>query len=166
MTLDADGAQNNSNAGLALFHSPNNTIGVTTGNLFSANGSGIWIYGPESSGNVIQHNAIGTDLSLTQADGNGVGVLIQDAPDNQIGIVGSGNLISGNKSVGVQIGAGRQCDAQPRPAEPHRHGHHRAWLRSPTALVGSWLEREQLTTSSEDLPGHRTSSPVTLSSAC
>ena len=103
VTLDADGLVHNSNAGLTLFHSPNNIVGVTTGNLLSGNGNGIWIYGPESSGNVIQHNAIGTDLALTQADGNGVGVLVQDAPNNQIGIVGSGNLISGNRVAGVQL---------------------------------------------------------------
>ncbi len=104
VTLDANNLRNNSNAGLSIWHSPNNTVGVTTGNVISGNpNNGIWIYGLDSSGNVIQQNAIGTDLSRSIADGNGTGVLIQDAPGNQIGVPGSGNVISGNKSVGVQV---------------------------------------------------------------
>ena len=51
-----------------------NTIGGTTagaGNVISANrGNGIWITGTGTTGVVVQHNFIGTDVTGTMALGN------------------------------------------------------------------------------------------------
>jgi titin len=58
------------------------------------------------SGNVVQGNYIGTDVTGTQPLGNGLGVWIESGSDNLIGgqAAGEANLISGNGS-GVFISA-------------------------------------------------------------
>jgi hypothetical protein len=104
----------------------NNTVGGTTsdlGNLLSGNGStamtspfpiigaGVQIaqffgFGPDT-GNVVEGNRIGTDVSGTSALGNlNQGVAIQaGASNNLIGgtAPGAGNVISGNSQDGVVI---------------------------------------------------------------
>ena len=92
--------------GVAIFRSANNTIGGTTanaGNLISGNpGAGIDI--DDAEGNLIQGNFIGTDVTGLAALGNGRGIYIEEAPDNQIGgtEAGAGNVISAN-SIGIYI---------------------------------------------------------------
>ena len=69
----------------------NNTIGGTAagaGNVISANGNyGIWITGAGTTGVVVQHNLIGTDITGTAALGNGYsGVQIDSgAANNTVG---------------------------------------------------------------------------------
>src|SRR5207248_1886604 len=105
----------------------NNVVGGTTAadrNLISGNSlEGISVFasggGPalaptasaDPSGNRVQGNYIGTDLSGTHALGNGIGVLVANGrnfvtSDNLIGGVedGAGNLISGN-DTGISIGS-------------------------------------------------------------
>jgi len=92
----------------------NNTIGGTTPaarNVMSGNNAnGILILGGSATGNVVQGNYIGTDVTGTVDLGNtfsGVGIL-NSASGNTIGgtAPGAGNVISGNGTVGVGCGAG------------------------------------------------------------
>jgi Calx-beta domain len=100
--------------GVWLNGAPNNTIGSTSAserNVISANVfTGVRITGAGASGNVVRGNLIGTDITGTRALGNGFdGIFINNAPNNVIGgtSAGSGNVASGNGSVGLQIfGAG------------------------------------------------------------
>jgi large repetitive protein len=99
-------ALGNTQDGLTIFNSPNNTVGGSAPgeqNLISGNGFvGVRIVGTGSFGNLVQHNLIGTDVTGTQAVPNGFdGVFIDGAPNNTIG--GAGNVISGNAQIGVQI---------------------------------------------------------------
>ena len=89
-----------------------NTIGGTTAgsaNLISGNdGPGVLIVNFGCTENLIQGNAIGTDISGTRAVPNqGSGVFITQAPDNTIGPV---NLISGNRDHGISIGIRKELD--------------------------------------------------------
>ncbi len=96
-------------SGVDIFGSPNNTIGGTTSgarNLISGNGDnsgftgGIYITGPDSQGNRVLGNYIGTNANGTADLGNvGAGVIIDDnASNNFVGGTASGsrNVISGN----------------------------------------------------------------------
>ncbi len=112
-------ALGNGNVGGILLYStsPNNTIGGTApgaGNLISGNaGPGVQIGGGDDSGttgNVVQGNFIGTDVTGTAALGNQYGVWVAQGGD-QSTIGGSSpsarNVISGNIRDGVLIsGAG------------------------------------------------------------
>ncbi len=97
--------------GVAGDAASNATIGGTTagaGNVISANGNwGIWISGAGTTGVVVQHNLIGTDLTGTAALGNAYsGVQIDSgAANNTIGgtTAGSGNLIANNQGPGVTV---------------------------------------------------------------
>jgi hypothetical protein len=87
---------------------PGNTIGGATanaGNLISANGdAGIYLITSGATGNLIQGNKIGTDITGNLALGNAYeGIYLQDAPTNTIGgaAPGAGNLISANHRGGV-----------------------------------------------------------------
>ena len=93
-----------------------NTIGGTAlgaGNLISGNpGFGVYMTNA-ASGNLIEGNRIGTDVTGTIALGNGVGVDLEFGPSaNTIGgtTVGAGNLISGNTSSGVEITNGASAN--------------------------------------------------------
>ena len=84
-----------------------NTVGGTTpgaGNLISGNTlAGISL---ASASGPVQGNFIGTDVTGTQALGNGTGISITDVlPGQVIGgtAAGAGNLISGNRSDGLDI---------------------------------------------------------------
>lgn len=88
-----------------------------TANLISGNdGPGISIINFGCTGNVVQGNLIGTNLSGTRAVANlGSGVFITNAPDNIIGAAVFGemtNLISGNRDHGVAIGIRKDLDGR------------------------------------------------------
>ena len=71
-------------------------------NLICANGTGILMLG--SSGNVIQGNYIGTDVSARYDLGNaGDGVFLQGTPFSTIGGPGAGNIIVNNAGYGIDL---------------------------------------------------------------
>ncbi len=91
-------------------HSTFNIVGGTTEserNIISGNRrDGVIIALPSSSSNRVIGNYIGTNKDgLASVPNLGNGVLLFDAPDNQIGgsSVGEGNVISGNAQSGVRI---------------------------------------------------------------
>jgi len=94
--------------GIWFNFSADNLVGGTAahaGNVISGNtGANIQITGLEASGNTLQGNFIGTDVTGTVALENGRPIQIFDAPENVIGGVGPGaaNVISGN-SPGITI---------------------------------------------------------------
>jgi hypothetical protein len=86
-----------------------NVIGGTdpgAGNLISGNTFGGVGFAPEAYDNLLEGNYIGTDVTGTQALGNGTGVGDSAFVGNTIGGTspGAGNLISGNRGDGVSIG--------------------------------------------------------------
>ncbi len=100
----------NSQEGVLIANSPNNTIGgttITSVNLISANHSGLVITGSPSTGNVVQGNLIGTDVSGKLSLGNELdGVYINSgASSNLIGgsSAAAGNTIAFNRRDGVRI---------------------------------------------------------------
>ena len=104
----------NGDRGIELDDAPDNTIGGTAtgaGNLISGNSDdGIGLKDPTSTGNLIQGNYIGTNITGTAALGNsGDGIYVfDDAGDNTIGgtAAGAGNLISGNTDDGIDLDPG------------------------------------------------------------
>src|SRR5204862_352581 len=91
-----------------------NSVGgplATQLNLISDNGEdGVFLSDPGTTGNLVQGNYVGTEITATDFLGNaGNGVtLANGASANTIGGpaatgVSSGNLISGNRSVGVYV---------------------------------------------------------------
>ncbi len=97
------------NFGVFLDHAPNDTIGTAGagGNVISGNYyAGIYVYYLTSSGNAIQANYIGTDLTGNNDRGNlRYGIVLDSAANNIIGgtVSLSGNVISGNDSAGIYI---------------------------------------------------------------
>jgi hypothetical protein len=98
--------------GISIFGGgASNTIGGTAvgaGNLISGNGwDGVAIVGAGTTGNLVQGNLIGTDVTGTKSLGNVLpGVIVFDgATANTIGgdAAGDGNVISGNQNDGVVI---------------------------------------------------------------
>src|SRR5262249_29260046 len=88
-----------------------NTIGGTTPaarNLISGNGDhGVEIFGGKVSGNIVEGNFIGTNVTAAAALGNaldGVGIFL-GATGNTVGgtVAGAGNVIPGNGADGVEI---------------------------------------------------------------
>ena len=115
--------------GLLILDSTGNSIGGTddlAANIISGNNlSGISISGTAASGNVVLGNRIGTARSGTQAVGNGQdGVLIDSALSNTIGgtAAGAGNLISANRSHGIEIGGTAADPARMNAIEGNRIG--------------------------------------------
>jgi len=105
----------NAEGGVNIFNGASeNTIGGSTAaaaNVISGNhGSGIFLTGAGTSGNAIEGNHIGTDITGTLAIGNAYqGVVIGGgASRTTIGgnAAGDGNIISGNSSDGVDIASG------------------------------------------------------------
>ena len=104
----------NTNNGITIQRSPNNTIGGSVAgarNIISGNNSnGIFIQnaGTASSGNIIQGNYIGTNVSGTAAlanSSNGISIS-GGVSDSTIGGADSAarNLISGNAGAGIAMG--------------------------------------------------------------
>ncbi|HEX8204124.1 MAG TPA: hypothetical protein VF590_26845, partial [Isosphaeraceae bacterium] len=125
--------------GVAVLDTPGNLIGGMdpgTGNAISGNRSiGVVIFGSNAVGNLVQGNAIGTDVSGSRAvDDRGAalgnlqsGVSLQDAGSNTIGgdAPGQGNVIAGNLVHGVQVlggGASRNLIAGNRIGLDHGGG--------------------------------------------
>jgi len=80
---------------------------VGEGNLISGNTNlGVWIDSPETTGNQVLGNLIGTDISGNTDLPNYIGVIISTgSTGNQIGnaVSGGGNLISGNEYTGIHM---------------------------------------------------------------
>jgi titin len=98
----------NGETGIVVWGAPGTTIGGTTagaGNLISANGwNGITLWTSGATGNLIQGNKIGTDVTGMLALRNMYnGIYVEMGPTNTIGgvIPGAGNLISGNGTDGI-----------------------------------------------------------------
>jgi len=102
----------NAFAGVEILSSSNNIVGgavAGAGNVISANGlSGMSLSSSESTGNVVQGNYIGTDVTGTNALGNvRGGVYATNVTGNLIGgeVAGAGNIISGNLDNGIWLDA-------------------------------------------------------------
>jgi len=103
----------NESAGIALFGSNYNLIGGTiaenrnliSGNLAGQTGAGIDME-PGTTGNIVQGNYIGTDVTGKQPLPNVGGIGVLAGFNTTIGgtAPGAGNLISGNRGPGVSIG--------------------------------------------------------------
>ena len=107
--------QGNSEHGIFILNSSNNTIGGATAaasNLISGNdfhGISLVQTTGTTSGNMIRGNRIGTDVAGTAALGNGIhGVRLSAVAGNTIGgtAAGAENLISGNTQSGIKLEAG------------------------------------------------------------
>ena len=104
------GRLGNGRAGVGISGAPGNTIGGTTagaGNVLSANGdAGIYLIAGGATGNLIQGNTIGADLTGTLPLGNNSeGIYIERAASNVIGgsLSGACNLISANHVQGILL---------------------------------------------------------------
>ena len=97
------------NAGIQIVAgAQNNTIGggvPGARNVISGHESGIRIADTATTGNSVQGNYIGTDVSGSLPLGNRDGVVIENAPGNTVGgtTTGARNVISGNGYAGVWI---------------------------------------------------------------
>ena len=121
----------NRGGGVSILDSPDNILGGIepgAGNLFSGNDqNGVTIYNVNATGNVLQGNLIGTDLTGSVGLGNGLyGVIIEDAPDNTIGgtTEAARNIISGNDSSGIVL-LSRSAASVVSPTYHHQFSHHR-----------------------------------------
>ena len=84
---------------------PNNTIGgasASARNVLSGNtdDAGIWLAGPDATGNIVKGNFVGTDATGTADLGNIYGIYVfAELGANQIGGsgAGEGNVVSGNQ---------------------------------------------------------------------
>jgi hypothetical protein len=101
-------ALGNGSQGVTIDDAPGNTVGGTDQaqrNVVSGNGqAGILIINSGATGNVVQGNYVGTDLTGTVALGNTAdGIAVLNAANNTIGgvVAGAGNLSSGNHQHGV-----------------------------------------------------------------
>jgi hypothetical protein len=98
------------NNGIVLYDSGANRVGGTNSgarNVISGNhGSGVYIYGARATGNSIQGNFIGTDVTGRLVISNAAdGISVASASANLIGGSGpgEGNLLSGNGKAGVSL---------------------------------------------------------------
>ena len=99
--IDLNTVANGNRFGIQIRDSSGNTIdsNVISGN----NGSGVLVNGASSTGNVFTSNFVGTSPDGQSAIANrGAGLLIR-SPENVIGEIGQGNLVSGNTGVGLTL---------------------------------------------------------------
>ncbi len=103
----------NSNQGILIEGAVNNTVGGTTAaarNVISANQWGIQIDGATATGNLIEGNYVGTDITSNNPLGNEInGILLSNgASNNTIGGTGGGqgNVIAYNVQAGVLVESG------------------------------------------------------------
>ncbi len=92
--------------------SSNNTIGdnvifgngkFPVANLSTQGGVAVYIFGVDTSGNVVQGNKIGTHAAgIAALDNSVIGVLINQSRGNTV----QGNVISGNRHMGIEIAGG------------------------------------------------------------
>ena len=106
--LAGDKAEGNLIYGVLVNDAPNNLIGGTSPqarNVISGNAlGGVYIGFAGSSGNQVEGNFIGTDATGSAPVPNGLnGVFVDNAPNNLIGGLGTGNVISGNDGNGVTL---------------------------------------------------------------
>lgn len=101
-------ALENHGQAVAIIDTPGNTVGGTTSaarNVISGNthNDGVFIWKSRSSGNLVQGNYVGTDVTGSVALGNATGVSLNDAPNNLVGgtTPGSRNVIAGNGFAGA-----------------------------------------------------------------
>jgi hypothetical protein len=102
---DGSSALGNSQVGIAVGDgSRNNTLGPN--NVISGNGAatsqgvGVYIFGANTSGNVLQGNFIGTSAGGTRGiAGSAIGVLINESPRNLV----LNNVVAGNRVIGIEI---------------------------------------------------------------
>ena len=148
-------ALGNGKNGVYIYWSAENQIGggaAGEGNLISGNWqAGVKIELPTASNNRVLGNRIGTDVSGSVALGNqGDGVLIDQAPGNQIGggATGEGNLISGNRSNGMVVdnATGNRIernligvDLSGGHALPNLENGVQIWYSSNTSIVGNQI---------------------------
>jgi len=103
VNLNATAALGNSDSGVAI-ESAHNAI---AGNIIGGNrGTGLLIMGAAATGNMVQGNWIGTDLTAALALGNhGNGVAISSAVGNVVGGTAAtgGNVIAWNTKAGVYV---------------------------------------------------------------
>ena len=97
-------ALGNQNPGIVISGSSGNRIGGTNSgarNVISGNGNnGVYLTGASATGNLIQGNCVGTDISGGVIISNaGDGITLIGAPGNII----SGNVISGNSLAGISL---------------------------------------------------------------
>ena len=135
MGTNATGTAAAANAiGIEISGSANNTLNT---DLVSGNtGNGVVITGSGSTGNVVVSCKIGTNAAGTAALANGGdGVLIGGASGNTIGgtVAGARNIISGNRTDGVEITARHDRQHGRRQLHRHRRDRHRR--------PGQWVTR-------------------------
>jgi titin len=104
ITPSGTGALGNGNDGVFVYGTGGNLIGGTNTaacNVISGNGGdGVSLYGATATGNVIQGNYIGLNLSGGGSVSNmNNGILLNGAVSNTIG----GNVISGNRFSGIYL---------------------------------------------------------------
>jgi hypothetical protein len=129
--LDAGGttALNNFQDGGVVVEAPNVTIGGTAagaGNVISGSASsGVSLATPAATGDVVEGNYIGTDVSGTHAAANLYGVVSFDgASGGTIGdaTAGAGNVIAFNRLVGVVVLDGSSTGNSIRGNSIHDNG--------------------------------------------
>lgn len=108
--LDVSGTQALMNVvGIGVNDAQNNQIGGSTtasGNLISGNQIGVTLQSSRATGNLVMGNLIGTNAAGDTAVPNDYGIqIVLGAHNNTIGgdVAGAGNLISGNRIVGLAI---------------------------------------------------------------
>ncbi len=118
--LPYDNTPSYQQVGVAVWDGPNNVIGTATdGNVVSGNAwYGVYIWGPNASGNTIQGNIVGLDFLGVGVIPNGfdtpprAGIFISNAPGNLIGgtAAGEGNIVAGNADAGITVSAAGAID--------------------------------------------------------
>ena len=111
--LPYNAALDSQQIGIAIWDGPDNIIGNPgNGNVLSGNSwYGVYIWGPNASGNAIQSNIVGLDATATNPVPNASegatrsGIYISQAPSTLIGgtAFGAGNIVASNDHFGIII---------------------------------------------------------------